>query len=41
MDIIQNILVVLAVVFALWVLYAKFFKKRKKVKSCGGDDCGC
>ncbi len=41
MEILQNILVVLSAVFALWILYTKFFKKQKATKSCGNDDCGC
>jgi len=41
MEILQNILVALAALFAVWILYAKFFKKEKKAKSCGHDNCGC
>jgi len=40
--IIQNILVVIAVALALWILYDKFLKPpSKKDKSCGKDGCGC
>lgn len=40
--IIQNILVGVAIVLALWILYDKFVKPlAKKHKSCGNDDCGC
>jgi hypothetical protein len=38
---IQNILVIAASLFAVWILYSKFFKKTKKSKACGNDDCGC
>jgi len=41
MQILQNILVIIAAIFAVWVLYAKFFKKKKTSGNCGGDDCGC
>jgi hypothetical protein len=43
--ILQNILVVIAVVLALWFLLTKFGVLPKqassKSKSCGKDDCGC
>ncbi|MBO6605482.1 MAG: FeoB-associated Cys-rich membrane protein [Psychroserpens sp.] len=42
---IQNILVGIALIVALWVLAQKFglLPKRKAAssKSCGQDDCGC
>lgn len=38
---IQNILVIATVIFAIWILYSKFFKKSKDKKACGNDDCGC
>ncbi len=41
MDLIQNILLIAAVVFAFWVLYDKFLKKKKKTDGCGNDNCGC
>ena len=41
MDITQNILLIAAVVFAFWILYDKFFKKKKKANGCSNDDCGC
>ena len=42
-NIIQTILVVITVGFALWFLVRKFLWKPKKNKedSCGKDDCGC
>lgn len=40
--IIQNILVLIAVVFALSFIVKKFFwKPAKSKKACGGDGCGC
>ena len=41
MELAQSILVITATLLALWILYAKFFKKAKKSKACGNDDCGC
>ena len=41
MELTQNILVIAATLFAVWILYAKFFKKAKSSKACGNDDCGC
>jgi hypothetical protein len=42
MEIIQNILIAIAVFLSLRFLYLKFFKKGKSSgKSCGGDGCGC
>ncbi|MBT8393571.1 MAG: FeoB-associated Cys-rich membrane protein [Bacteroidia bacterium] len=39
---IQNILVFTAVVLAVAFLVNKFFfKKSKRKKECGEDDCGC
>jgi len=40
---IQNILVVVALVFAIVFIARKFFwKSAKSKKACGGDDgCGC
>lgn len=41
--IIQNILVLVALVFAITFMVRKFFRKPTKSKKvCGGDDgCGC
>ena len=40
--IIQNILIVLALVLALGFLVKKFFLKSSKSKNgCGNDDCNC
>lgn len=40
--IIQNILVMAAVAFAVVFLLKKFFwKKTKSKKVCGNDGCGC
>ncbi|WP_372755918.1 FeoB-associated Cys-rich membrane protein [Mariniflexile sp.] len=41
--IIQNILVIAAIILAVLFLVRKFFwKKPNSKKSCGGDDgCGC
>ena len=42
MEIIQNILVGIAVVMALLYIYQHFFKKTPtSKKSCGPSDCGC
>jgi len=41
MEIIQYIAVAAAVVFALWVLYKKFFPTKKSDDSCGSGNCGC
>ncbi|WP_396602746.1 FeoB-associated Cys-rich membrane protein [Algibacter sp. R77976] len=42
-DIIQNVLVFIAMALAMSFLIKKFFwKKAKPKKACGGDDgCGC
>ncbi|WP_306349562.1 FeoB-associated Cys-rich membrane protein [Flavobacterium sp. '19STA2R22 D10 B1'] len=38
---IQEILVLVALVIAVAFLVRKFFWKKKKSKNCGGPDCGC
>jgi len=38
---IQNILVFVAVFFAIGFLIKKFVWKKKTKPSCGTDDCGC
>ena len=38
---IQEILVVLALVIAVSFLVKKFFFKKKKSGDCGEDNCGC
>lgn len=40
--IVQNILVIIALVLAIAFLIKKFFWKPKSKKACGGDNgCGC
>lgn len=44
-DLIQNILVLITIGYATWILVRKFFwkPKQKASKSCGNDSdsCGC
>ncbi|AXT18479.1 FeoB-associated Cys-rich membrane protein [Flavobacteriaceae bacterium AU392] len=42
-DLIQNILVLITIGYATWVLIRKFFwkPKQKTTKACGEDGCGC
>jgi len=39
--IIQNVLVIITLGFALLFLGRKYFFKKKSKKACGTDDCGC
>ena len=39
--IIQNSLVAVAVLLAIFFLVKKFLYKKKPKKACGTDDCGC
>ncbi|AEH00995.1 hypothetical protein Lacal_1147 [Lacinutrix sp. 5H-3-7-4] len=39
--ILQNIIVLAILAFALSFLFKKYIWKKKAKKACGTDDCGC